>query len=181
MNSCGIKTCDRPRHAHGYCGMHAQRLRRTGDALGVRRRPSVEVFWSKVEMTESCWNWTGEVLANGYGKISARYSPAASGTKLAHRVSYELTREPVPDGLHLDHLCRNRLCVNPGHLEPVSVKENVARGMHGRLRTHCGYGHELTPENTQYDRKRNCRRCRTCAREWDRRAKAKKAARRAGR
>ena len=174
--TCNLDECDRPRHAYGLCGMHAQRLRRTGDPRAIRRRTTLESFWDRVQKGDDCWTWTGEILVTGYGHLASRLSPVASGSHLAHRVSYELAVGPIPAGMHLDHLCRNRCCVRPDHLEPVTAKENTARGLHGVLRTHCKYGHELTPENTQYDRRRNCRRCRTCARVWDRRAKAKRAA-----
>jgi hypothetical protein len=181
MSICDVDDCTRPRHAYGFCGMHAQRMRRTGSPLGVRRTGTVESFWLRVAKNGpgGCWLWTGTELTNGYGKIATRRTPTASGTRLAHRVSWELARGLIDEDLVLDHLCRVKLCVNPDHLEPVVLRENVRRGLHGVLRTRCKYGHELTPENTQYDVRRNCRRCRTCAREWDRRAKAKRRALRA--
>lgn len=81
--------------------------------------------------SEDCWIWTGRLNDSGYGVIAA---PRANGVHVgprmakAHRVSYELLRGPIPEGLTLDHLCRNRWCQNPDHLEPVTRGENVRRG-----------------------------------------------------
>lgn len=87
-------------------------------------RPLEERFWEKVEPTGFCWNWTASTR-NGYGQISVggRKGRIAG----AHRVAYELLIGPIPDGLVIDHLCRNTLCVNPDHLEPVTVRENALR------------------------------------------------------
>src|SRR5580698_2584776 len=79
-------------------------------------------FWRLVEKTESCWNWKGG-KTNGYGCFQI-----AKVNFRAHRLAYELLRGPIPTGLHLDHLCRNRSCVNPDHLEPVTQRENTLRG-----------------------------------------------------
>lgn len=160
---CGLDDCDNYHHAKGYCAKHAARLARTGDPRGIRRTTTLDSFWKRVDKSGDCWMWTGYVLSNGYGQIATRKQPTASGTRLAHRVAYELVRGPIPDGLVLDHLCRTRLCVNPDHLEPVTEAENVRRGLHGVLRTHCQYGHELTIENTLYDERTNCRRCKRCS------------------
>ena len=178
MTECGVQECSRRKHAHGYCAMHAARLRRNGDPTRITRTTTLDSFWRRVHKTEKCWNWQGFVLDSGYGQIATRKKPTASGTRLAHRVAYELVVGPIPEGLDLDHLCRNRICVNPSHLEPVTDKENVRRGLHGVLRTHCKYNHELTPENTRHDRDGG-RRCRTCAKRWNVTAKAKKRAQKA--
>ncbi|WP_414654556.1 HNH endonuclease signature motif containing protein [Intrasporangium sp.] len=76
---------------------------------------------------------------------------------------------PIPEGLVLDHLCRNRACCNPAHLEPVTIRENILRGEPAN-RTHCPHGHAYTPENTRIDN--NMRSCRTCIRERARRRRA---------
>lgn len=85
---------------------------------------------------------------------------------MAHRVAYELTRGKVPTNMCLDHLCKNRLCVNPEHLEIVTLVENVMRGesLHARnaRKTHCKSGHEFTKENTYIHPQRGSRLCRTC-------------------
>ena len=167
---CAVEDCSRKHHAHGYCAMHAARLRRTGSPTETLRETTLGSFWKRVKKTDSCWWWTGERTKQGYGMLATRIRPTASRSKLAHRVSWELENGAIPDGHYIDHLCRNESCVNPSHLEPVTPKENVRRGLHGVLRTHCKYGHELTEENTWYEAKTNCRRCKKCASESARRS-----------
>lgn len=116
-------------------------------------------FWAKVQKTATCWLWVASRIPNGYGNIKV-----AGRMQLAHRVSYEMTRGPIPDGLVLDHLCRNRACVNPAHLEAVTFRENVLRGAgytaEQARKTHCKNGHEFTAENTYVWRdQRHCRAC----------------------
>lgn len=115
---------------------------------------SADGFWSRVEKTGSCWLWKSTVGRNGYG-----YFRTTKRNRLAHRVAYELVVGPIPDGLHLDHLCRVRHCVNPSHLEPVTPGENIRRGEPAN-RTHCPREHEYTPENTRVrGGKRHCLAC----------------------
>lgn len=118
-------------------------------------------FWPKVEKTDGCWNWRASTFRNGYGQF---HNP---GSTLAHRFSHELHRGPIPEGLVIDHLCRNRRCVNPKHLEPVSQAVNLQRGLTlnaaESAMTHCLRGHEFTALNTYLYRGR--RSCRTCRRE----------------
>ena len=105
-----------------------------------------------------CWEWTANRSQDGYGRIKV------SGRKVkAHRVSYELTYGPIPEGLQIDHLCRVRCCINPAHLEAVTSRENMRRGRGKSLKTHCIRGHEYTPENT-YINPKGHRHCRTCLR-----------------
>lgn len=109
---------------------------------------------------DGCWLWTGHTVRGGYGGFNFRGSRVD-----AHRASYVLHCGEVPTGLHLDHLCRVRLCVNPAHLEPVTPKENVLRSTAitalNALKTHCKHGHEFTAENTYRTKAgRHCRRCR---------------------
>ncbi|MCE5309611.1 MAG: HNH endonuclease [Acidobacteriales bacterium] len=102
----------------------------------------------------------GTVARDGYGDV---YVPGRRTTQ-AHRVAYEVFRGPIPEGLHIDHLCRVTCCVNPDHLEPVTPAENNRRA--GSAVTHCSRGHEYTPENTYFrkgsDRRgnRDCLECR---------------------
>ena len=121
----------------------------------------VDRFWSKVEVIPGCcWEWQGSLSkTGGYGSVHIR-----TKTYKSHRVAYALL---VGDTfLELDHLCRNRTCVNPDHLQPVTSLENFARGQNPKAvlwRTNkCSRGHDLTPENTIYKGVRRDRRCRTC-------------------
>lgn len=128
-------------------------------------------FMSKIRFTDGCWLWIGTITTAGYGhfKMNKRLY-------LAHRMIYEHLVGPIPDGLTLDHLCRVRHCVNPAHLEPVTYRENVLRGI-GRSaenarKTSCPAGHEYTPENT-YRWRNKSRECRACHRERERRRNAR--------
>lgn len=123
-------------------------------------------FWDKVEMLDNgCWQWTAARGGTGYGhfKLDGK-------VRAAHALTYELFVGPVPDGLVLDHLCRNRACCNPQHLEAVTHKVNILRGENycaeQARKTRCVNGHEFTPENTsvRIDSKSG-RRCKSCQRD----------------
>ena len=113
-----------------------------------------------------CWVWQGATSAAGYGRIATprgRRQPRRS--QYVHRIAYETWVGPIPDGLALDHLCHNRACCNPAHLEPVTFSENLRRSpqsVANRAKSHCIHGHEFTPENTRLVPKG--RRCKACER-----------------
>ena len=117
---CTVDGCDRKHSAHGYCLMHYKRLKRNGHT--DVRTPEIR-FWEKVDKTDTCWLWVASCGEYGYGQYKFD-----GYNYRAHRYSYELKYGNIPDGLVLDHLCRNVKCVNPDHLEIVSVRENIVRG-----------------------------------------------------
>jgi hypothetical protein len=114
------------------------------------------ILWSQ----DRCWLWLGALNSEGYGNFWF-----AGKTVKAHRVGFEHYRGEIPEGMQLDHLCRNRACVNPWHLEIVTNQENAQRGAKGRLVTHCPQGHELIEENTYRPPSDGRRRCLTCRRD----------------
>lgn len=133
-------------------------------------------FWPKVNKAGpvpanrpdlgECWEWTGAQQSNGYGYFYAVRTRAHSDRRLAHRMAWELSGGNLTAGLVLDHLCRNRLCVNPAHLELTTDQINIRRGESPAARrarqTHCKRGHELSAENVYVDPlgRRICKPCR---------------------
>lgn len=120
-------------------------------------------FWKKVRaQPNGCWQWTA-CRVRGYGVFQLK-----DRTLRAHRFSYERLRGPIPKSLQSDHLCRNRGCVNPAHIELVTCRVNLSRGNnYQRSKTHCIRGHPFDVANTYRD-KNGRRYCRTChrRREW---------------
>lgn len=168
MTHCAATDCDRPIIAKGLCTKHYQRFRKYGGTdvpEGVRaqnRLPSsatmADRFERFVRRTPTCWLWTGYLKPNGYGSIW-------DGTRkvYAHRYAYELHRGPIPAGMQIDHLCLNKACVNPEHLEVVTQRTNLLRATgspaENARKTHCPRGHEYDGVNNRGERV-----CRTCLR-----------------
>lgn len=147
----------------GMCDKHYRRYVRHGDPTFRQRiRSDSPNDWaSKIHVNQcGCWEWTAYVDHQGYGKFMGPNHQ----TRRAHRYVYqELVRE-LARTEHLDHLCRNRRCVNPDHLDVVEHVVNVRRGVAGinnSRKTHCKYGHEFTPSNTIRNSlgQRNCKEC----------------------
>lgn len=115
---------------------------------------------------DGCWEWTGCRTAADYGTFSYRHANV-----LAHRFVYEHFKGAIPAGLHLDHLCRHPWCVNPEHLEPVTCRENLLRGIGppavNAAKTVCSRGHPLTEGNVQF--KRGHRICLECRKIYNKR------------
>ena len=137
-SECSVEGCSGKHFAKGYCSKHWQRSRKYGNAVEpLKRLESVaerlDAYTDRsgppFEDRGPCWMWTGH-LRHGYGSIVV-----AGKTRFAHRVSYEHHVGPIEDGYELDHLCRNKACCNPAHVEPVTHHANVLRGAlfkHGR-------------------------------------------------
>jgi len=121
--------------------------------------------------TGGCWEWRAAVDKDGYGTFWL-----INQTRRAHRISYEGLVGPIPEGLELDHLCRNHGCVNPKHLEAVTTKVNQHRGFGvsglNARKTHCPRGHALKGSNLKsFDLKKGERSCRTCCNDKKRAAR----------
>jgi hypothetical protein len=127
----------------------------------------------KIELTKSgCWAWNASKYKNGYGQVWNGFR-----TEQAHRVTYKLYIGPIPEGHEIDHICRNRGCVNPAHLRCVTHKENIRcsgaiMGDNAR-KTHCKRGHPLSGDNLKVCQD-GARQCRTCLRMHARNAKARR-------
>ena len=127
-------------------------------------------LWAKVHKGEGCWEWIGK-RSNGYGyfSMSHKYFKAT-------RVIYELLVGAIPEGLHLDHLCRNRGCVNPTHLEAVTNRINGLRGTSfaavNARKTRCPQGHPYDAANTGMSN--GWRYCRICNAQWCRERRERK-------
>lgn len=118
---CPIEGCSRKITVRGMCGTHYERFRVHGSPHKVINiyRDDEARFWSKVEKSETCWNWQASKVHAGYGHLGIQ-----GKTIQAHRYSYELQNGPIPEGMEIDHICHNPACVNPKHLRVVTPKQN---------------------------------------------------------
>lgn len=159
---CLVDGCQRIVHARGWCQAHYKLWRAHGTPTPAPRTAE-QRFRDKYVIADSgCWEWTAYRDSHGYGEFGSD-----GKTHRAHRFGYELARGPIPEGLELDHLCRNPSCVNPDHLEPVTHTENMHRGNGWSglniRKEQCPNGHPYDSENTHLDRYGH-RRCRACNR-----------------
>lgn len=120
--TCTAAECDRPHMARGYCDAHYRQFRKNGRTQPIVRQGELEPIEDRFERyvirQDGCWGWSGKQDVFGYSTFCYRV------TKYAHRVGWEILNGPVPEGLELDHVCRNRSCVNPDHLRPITRKQN---------------------------------------------------------
>ena len=137
-------------------------------------------FWAWVlvephdQLPSECWTWLGPRDPAGYGQ-----TPHEGDMFKAHRLAWLVLVGPIKKGFHLDHLCRNRACVRPAHLDPVPQRENTLRGIgpaaDNARKTHCPYGHPLSGPNLRITKRGN-RECIECRRAWNREKMARRRA-----
>lgn len=162
--TCRDPQCNAQVKARGLCGRHYQSYMASGKLEKLRTE---ERFWNQVDQSGNCWIWTGH--ENGrYGRFNPRDTHV-----YAHRYSYELAGGSIPDGMTIDHLCRNTLCVRPEHLEVVTLAENIRRAAAARIpkppKTVCPRGHAKERDSKGRWWCRECDRVR--AREYQRKRK----------
>lgn len=169
--TCAVDGCSSPPRARGWCPKHWKRWRAHGDPLGgkfeaVRGGTDEERFWAKVQPTGFCWLWNGAREHHGHGMFNLGADQGRRPVR-SHRFAYEALVGPIPDGLELDHLCRNPPCVNPDHLEPVTHAENMRRGYAPqyvtRRRGTCASGHDIDDDTKVFISKTGRRTCKVCA------------------
>lgn len=177
QRTCTFDGCDQPHRARGWCQTHYLRWKKHGDPSWNGRRTFEQRFFEKVHKAETgCWEWTAFLDHNGYGKFLG----ADGRVRMAHRVWYEHEHGTLSERLQLDHLCRNRKCVNPEHLDPVVAWVNNARSespsaQHLRAEE-CPRGHAYDDANTYWRPDGKGRGCRQCRREADARRTGRKVA-----
>lgn len=175
--TCSIEGCERAgKIRRGWCRMHYARWKKHGEVGGAARMrgDAAAAFAYKITAgSNGCIQWTGGLNPDGYGRFYT------AGTCVpAHRWNYEHKVGPIPEGLEIDHLCRNRACVNPDHLEPVTTQVNIARSLGVAVlnsrKTNCPQGHPYSGDNLRIARGR--RHCRACARDHTAAWRARRAA-----
>ncbi len=172
--TCSFDGCHRKACKRGFCEGHYQQLKR-GVELGPIRLLKAKGSCPRVTCDEvpckvpgligPCHEKRGGKARGGYGKIDC-----SGRTTLAHRYIWEQMNGPIPEGMYIDHQCRNRACCNEDHLRVVTPLVNGTENVIGAAwqiqgaKTHCPKGHPYSEANTQ--RWRNGRTCRQCKREW---------------
>ena len=159
---CPVADCELLVRWRGFCYRH--------DPGPAPRISFADSVFARIDASGDCWEWTGALDGRGYGQT---YIPGLYQPRRAHRVVYELLVGPIPDGLVIDHLCRNPSCVNPDHVEPVTQGTNIRRAL---FRPMCKNGHRFDPAWPLAANGR--RRCRTCRNAWERADKARRRAER---
>ena len=170
--TCSVSDCGSAVYAKGMCRLHRDRVKSTGATDAPESIDNFSNYWV---VETGCWLWLGSVGTNGYGRTST----PVHGATGAHRAMFIEHNGPLPDGVILDHLCRQPTCVNPDHLDPVTNQENIARGNNSwRFSKTCRSGrHDITDPANVYVRPGGAtpgkRICRQCKLESQRRADAK--------
>lgn len=176
-SACVARDCDKPQRTKSLCTMHYQRLNKrwsTDNPNDIETR-----FWDKcIVQDNGCWEWQGYINPGGYGNFGSGNGKVI----LTHRWTYQRFSGPLIEGMEIDHLCRNTRCCNPEHLEQVTRQVNAGRttgfkDTHYAMgnRTHCKWGHEMTPENSYKRPDRvNSYACRKCMVVYNRNLVARK-------
>lgn len=160
---CAAPDCSNRMNARGWCPKHYARWKRTGKLTAdvLPHGTPAERLWAKVDRSagpDACWPFMGQ-RTRGYGSLRV----SGTARAMAHRLAYELTVGPIPDGLQIDHLCAYPPCCNPTHLEPVSAQENVRRER--ERRGQCPMGHPYNSTHVSvWGGARYCRTCRNARR-----------------